>query len=192
MKSKIIDFKRTKYGSIIYISWAILISCFIIKIFGLNVFEFESGNEKFDKFCDFVDKTQWLKMAIACVLYVLSTKLILHIILNKNKFSTKIKVLFLPLMFLKSLISWYNTILAFILDLLITLVIPIIMTRKIKRPLICILFVLLFQVITIVFRNLSFDFNKNNSFVEQILYQVDYYIMILLFYLHNFNEKEKS
>lgn len=66
-----------------------------------------------------------------------------------------------------------------------------IFNKNFLRNIVCFSLVLGFELITIVLRNLSFDFNTSNCFLKQVLYQIDYYIMILLFYLYNFR-KEKN
>ena len=93
-------------------------------------------------------------------------------------------------MITKSILGWYNVFLASIIDIVITLVIPVIINRKLLRPIITIGFVLLFQAITLVIRNIQGDFTLDNSFLVQSIYQIDYYIMILLFYLYTFKRRE--
>lgn len=192
IKDKLVDFNNDTYGMLITASWVVLIICLVIKLFGGNWFELETDNSKFIEFCTFVDNTMWLKMVLACIMYILSTYPVLCIILNEKKLSFKKSLIFIPLMIIKSVVSWYIVEVSYVIDFIITLFIPMFMNKKIKRPIFCVFMVLLFQVITLLFRNIGvgFGFNINNSFLIQVLFQVDYYLMILLFYLYNFRKKE--
>lgn len=192
LREKISKFANDKYGMLIFMSWIILIACLVVKMFGGNWFELSTENSKFIEFCLYVDEHMWLKAILACVIYVGTTYPILCIILNNKRLQNKHKILFIPFMILKSLISWYNVAISFVIDFIITLFIPILITKKIKRPLLCVVIVLIFQIMTIVIRNVSFDFNLSNTFIEQTLYQVDYYLMIILFYLYNFKERKEE
>lgn len=180
------EFNSNTYGMLIVVSWIVLIICMIIKLFGGNWFELGTENDKFIAFCQFVDNTMWLKMTLACLIHLFTTYPIICIILNKKYLSIKLSIIFIPIMITKSILGWYNTLIASIIDIFITFIIPIILTRNWKRPLVVIILVLLFQVISIVFRNVSFEFNVANTFLQQSIIQVDYYLMILLFYLYNF------
>lgn len=183
-------FCSNKYGMLIVVSWILLIVCLIIKLFGGNWFELSSENSKFIKFCTFVDKTMWLKMILACIIYLLTTYPIICIILNKKHLDKKLLYIFIPLMIIKSFLSWYNIMISSLIDIVITFFIPYIINKNWKRPILSIVLILLFQMITLFFRNVKGDFTLENSFVIQTIYQIDYYLMIALFYLYNFKRKE--
>lgn len=190
----LIEFQNDKYGSVIFISWIVLIGCLIVKLFGGNWFELSTDNEKFIAFCGYVDQTIWLKKALACLIYLISGYFIICIVLNEKKLKIKHILIFFPIMIFKSLISWEYSNLAFVIDIFILFVIPLILKRNWKRPLITILLVLFLQVITLLIRNLDFGFgfNVGNTIVENYLYQIDYYIMILLCYFYNFKYKKRE
>lgn len=191
IKSKLDDFTKNKYGSLIYVSWLVLIGCFVVKIFGLNIFELGSENSILVRICDFIDENMWLKMVLANIICLISSYFILCIMLNTKRLNVKQLIVFLPLLIAKSLISWYNSFISLILDIIIMLGITTIFNKNFLRNIVCFSLVLGFELITIMLRNLSFDFNTSNCFLKQVLYQIDYYIMILLFYLYNFR-KEKN
>ena len=171
---------------LIVVSWIVLIICLIIKLFGGNWFELGTENDKFIAFCQFVDNTMWLKMTLACLIYLISGYFIICIVLNEKVLKIKHILIFFPLMIFKSLMNWYYPAISFPMDLLILFIIPLILTRNWKRPIITIILILLFQIISIIFRNISFNVNFDNTFLQQTIIQVDYYLMILLFYLYNF------
>ena len=47
-------------------------------------------------------------------------------------------------------------------------------------------------LISILVRNISLDFNVGNTIIENYLVQVDYYLMVILFYLYYFKSKNKE
>lgn len=190
--NRIKEFYNDKYGMLITLSWILLIICLVIKLFGGNLFELGTDNEKFIAFCNYVDNHQWLKMILACLMFCTSGYLSLCVSLNTNKMNVKQLIIFVPLMILKSILNWYFKIIPFILDVLTLLIIPIILTKKIIRPIICVILVLLFQIITLTIRNLNVGLNDFNSFVEQSLIQIDYYLMIILYYLYNTKKIRKE
>ena len=192
MLNKFKEFYKNTYGMLITLSWILLIVCLIIKLFGGNWFELSSENIKFVEFCLYVDNNLWLKMILACVIYLISGYFILSCILNK-KLDKKLILIFFPLMILKSILNWYLSIIPFVLDLFILIGLTTIINKNIKRSVLSYLFILLLQILTLLTRNLSFglsEFNFNNTFVEQFLFQIDYYIMIILWYLYTFKRKE--
>lgn len=185
-------FNDDKYGMLIVVSWVVLGICLIIKLFGGNWFELSVENDKFIAFCNFVDNTMWVKMTLACLIYLFTTYPAMCVYLDKPKLDKKLLLIFFPLMIIKSISSWYILILAYILDVIILIILPIIISKKWKRVIFGNILVFVFQVITILIRNISFDFNLGNTVIENYLYQVDYYIMIILFYLYTFKNKKRK
>ena len=187
-------FYDTPTGMLIIVSWVVLIICLIIKLLGGNWFELGTDNERFIAFCDYVDNHQVLKMILACCIYLFTTLHILKILLDKRKLSPQYYAIFIPLMICKSIISWYSGAISYILDLLIIILLPLILCKfkNWKRVIFANVLVFAFQIITILFRNIGGDFTLSNSFLIQAIYQVDYYLMILLFYLHYFKFKENK
>lgn len=194
MKNLISKFKAfygTTYGMLIVISWVVFLICLIIKLLGGNWFELGTDNERFIAFCNFVDNTMWLKMMLACIICIFSTYIVMCLLLNKRKLSPKDLAIYIPLIAVGSIVSWKIQWLNLIIQLLYLVVFPLIQTKgNWKRIVLIIVFVFLFQSISLIFRNLGYwDFNENN-FIFQTLIQVDYYLMLILAYLYNFNEKE--
>ena len=196
MKAKLKEFIKSPYGLIICISWIALIICLIIKLFGGNWFELWLNNDKFIGFCEFVDNTQWLKMILACVICVATTIPAMCVFLNVKKLNLNQYLLFIPLMITKSILGWYILWLAYVLDIFILIIIPLILCKfkNWKRTIFGNILVILFQFLTLAVRNLNVGtgFNENNTFLIQTLYQVDYYLMILLFYLYNTKKLKKE
>lgn len=187
-------FYDNKYGMLIVVSWILFIICLVLKLFGGNWFELGTSNTKFISFCEYVDNTLWLKKTLAVVICLFTTYPVYCIMLNEQKPKPIISITLIVLTIFKSLISWYNSIISFCLDVFILLILMTILNRNFKRNIVCFLILNALQIMTLLLRNLDFGFGNfinGNSFVEQSIYQVDYYLMILLFYLYNFKRKKK-
>ena len=192
--NKIKEFYNDKYGMLITLSWILLAICLVIKLLGGNWFELSTDNERFIAICTFVDEHQWLKMILACGIYIGTGYPVLCIILNEQRLSLKENLIFIPLMVIKSILGWYILWLAYILDIFIIILIPLVL-RKFKNWKIVILgnvLVFLFQLILIIIRNLSGGLNSFDTFIEQSIIQIDYFLMIILFYLYVFKRKRKE
>lgn len=194
MKAKIKDFIKSPYGLIILISWIALIICLIVKLFGGNWFELWLENDNFIKFCVFVDEIIWLKRTLAVIIAITSTYLIMCLIYNVKYYKGLWLVLYIIIMVLKSLSSWYLLVVSCIMDALILIVIPMIITKNWKRPIIVNIIILGLQLMTLAVRNLNVGtgFNVNNTFIIQVLYQIDYYLMLILLYLYNIKKMNKE
>ena len=194
MKTKIKDFIKSPYGLIILISWIALIICLIVKLFGGNWFELWLENDNFIKFCEFVDETIWLKRTLAVIIAITSTYLIMCLIYNVKYYKGLWILLYVVIMVLKSLSSWYLLVVSYIMDALILIVIPMIITKNWKRPIIVNIIILGLQLMTLAVRNLNVGtgFNVNNTFIIQVLYQIDYYLMLILLYLYNIKKMNKE
>lgn len=177
---------KKQLKTVIIVCWILLAICFVIKTFGGNWFELSSDNEKFVQFCTFVDNTMWLKMILALILCLVSTYFFICLLLNKSKLSLKEMILFGILTSIKSLVSWYIEWLPIVLDTLILILLPLIICKfkNWKRIIIVNVLVVAYQCLSVIIRNISFLF-VGNSFIEQTIMQVDYYIFLLLYFLYN-------
>ena len=169
-------------------SWVVLIICFILKLFGVEAFEFSVENTKFIQLCEFIDNYLWIKMILACLNCIITTTPMLCIMLNKKMLDKTEIYVFIPLMIIKSISSWYVGILSGVLDIIIMIVLPLLRGRfkNYKRVILVVILVLVFQVITLVTRNSDIGnyFNEQSALVSLLL-QVDYIIMIFISYLYH-------
>lgn len=189
--------KPTALKTLIITCWAVLVLCLVIKLLGGNWFELATENTKFIQFCEFVDNTMWLKMTLACLIYVGSTYLYLCVASNKQYLSLKETIVYIPIMIAKSILFWYYPTIATIMDICLITIIPLAFGkfRNWLRVLISFALLNVFQIMSLIIRNYGFQNFNDNLFVLQVLIQIDYYVMIVLTYLHNIqikNRKEKS
>ena len=202
IKDKLVDFNNDTYGMLITASWVVLIICLVIKLFGGNWFELEIDNGKFIEFCTLVDNTMWLKMVLACLICLVSTYFIICILIKENRLGLKRCLIYFPLIIADSILGWYIPVLSFVCKVLYLLVLPILHFgiknwKEIIRIILSNVLIFVFQLISLIFRNVGIGNFNDNIFLIQALIQIDYYLMILLFYLYYFrtfkiNRKEKK
>lgn len=180
----------------IILCWIMLVACFAIKLFGGNWFEVVCTNEHFIKFCYFIDESFILREFLMLISYFISTFLILVCASSKSKLSKKQSIyisISLVFVFLTKYIS-ANT--KTFIEIVNTFTSPIIVNyieekdlKKCiklywKNGIIAYLIVFTFQFISFITRNIGIKYVDDNSFVSLILL-IDYYLMILLYYLNN-------
>lgn len=171
-------------------SWVVLIACMLVKLFGGNYFEIATNNKNFIRICNYVDNNFYLKMILACVIYLISGYFIFCIIFKSKYLKLKYILIFAPLMIFKSILGWYYYNITYVIELIIIVIIPIIITRNWKRVIIVNLLIMAFQIISLITRNLSLVNFNNNYFVVQTIIQVDYYIMIFIYYLYTIKNRK--
>lgn len=180
---------KNKYRVLITSCWALLAICCIIKLFGANIFiaGVEEGNFKLA--CEFINNNESLKFIISVIINTVSCSIYYMAVLKDKK--PKIKWL-IPLIIynvLKQIFKNYNLIF-FILDFGMTLGLPIILNKKRWK------FILLGCVLTLIFQFLSMFLKLDNftmfdeNFSIGVILSIDYYIMLILYYLYsNYNDE---
>ena len=177
------------FKTLIITSWVVLIACFLIKILGGNWFELAVENEKFILFCNFIDNTPDVKILLTAVIYCVSTYFVVCAIVKKEKLPIHISVILIIYMLIKSVLSWYYYWVAFIMDLVLIPGITTLIGKSFKRSIIGFLLINAFQIVSLVLRNIGINDFNNLNYVSMLLLQVDYYIMIFMYYLYSIKKK---
>lgn len=170
-------------------SWVVLICCFIVKLFGGNYFEIVCENENFVMICNFIDNNFWLKVIVYAIICVINVSLVLLAIIEKRKFSGWQNIIIL-LIIVKSIMSWYLQIVTFCLDIIIGIVIPFVICRKMKRVIIGQFLFISFQVISLITKNVGLTYLNNETTLVALILNIDVTIMLFLYYLYT-NKKEE-
>ena len=192
--NKVIVDKARLLRRVIIISWITLALCFVVKIFGGNLFEIMCNNPNYKALCDYLDTHIWFEFLIAILSSMLVETLYLLAIIQKLKF-TKIQFI---ITFISVCISCTIKILftkyGIIADIWITLILPILFLGKNYNKYICVLFAILFslgfQIISLLVRNLAIEIIDYNTFIS-LIYNIDVYLMSFLYYLYRNTKKEK-
>lgn len=182
----------------IILCWVMLIVCFIIKLFGGNWFEIICNNEHFINICSYIDTHPILRDSIASVLYIISSFFIISACAFLPSLNKKQVLVILIALIIVWATKYISLTTKSIVEAIHTVTTPIILnlmpckekserTKVLKKTwyygIIGYLFILIFQVISLITRNLGIKFIEDNSLLSMIL-MVDYYIMIALYYLY--------
>ena len=175
------NYKRKVLGRMITVCWALLLICFVVKIFGGNFFAFIGES----KVVDYIINNVWLFIPYKFIFYFVATYLTFMIIFN-HKYKALSAIMTIIMFSFKQFVN-YNAImrvLAFVIEFLCLIVIPIILKRKWYDLLYINIIVIIFQIVSLFVKNLSvFNFNTN-EFVAYV-YMLDYYIMVIMAYLYS-------
>jgi hypothetical protein len=183
------NYKQIVLKRMIILCWILLAVCFVVKIFGGNFFNIVCQNERFIKVCEYVDENVWLQYVIGCISTLICQYLYIFTILatiKPNKFETLIVITSTIIGVCLRLISSY---IGFIVDLWQFVLMPLVLNfkyiniRYICRIIFVFLLTLVFQIVSMITKNLSFGFVMD-SFLLGIIYSIDVYIMTILMYLY--------
>ena len=181
----------------IVLCWIMLVACFAIKLFGGNWFEVACTNEHFSMICGFVDERLALQNAIALILYVLSTTIIM-LSSARAPSPTKKQLAFLVVCVSSIWALQYLSLTAkAVVEMSFFLFCPFLLNLVVEKRAITkraffveILFGAIgialtwaFQLLSLITRNFGVSFVGDETLVALIL-MVDYYIMIVLYYLY--------
>ena len=173
---------------VIITCWILLILALIAKLFGAKWFTPMFDSQSFIDFCTWIDNHKIVYLIIATLFYIPSTYLYYLAVTQQNVGKDLwIILLFIPCSYLKS--NQNNKvllILGFVIEFLVIILIPLLKLKGKKkfRVLIGVLFLVAFELITIFTRIYTWNLVNKGSLVGIIL-NIDYYIMVLLYYLHN-------
>ena len=187
METLDIKTKQTLVRRTIWICWFALIGCFIVKLFGGNYFEIIADNETFIKFCEFLESYQ-IHNVIKCIFYCFNIGLLISIFSRSELRSIKLKLLIIFI----SLISWIIkrnfALFGATLETIIFFTLPLFISKekKIKTLIYSILgclFVNVLQLISFFVKSIDSMIIQEN-FIIGLIFQIDYYIMLILYYLY--------
>ena len=175
--------KRKILKRVIGLCWFSLIFCMVIKLFGGNYFEIASKKETLVNVCNWIDGN-FIKEIIRFVFLNLSYYLYVSSIC-KRKLKLKEFMICEVFIVIDTIAKYYNTTLGFIADCLMLFASPLVISKfKWKNSIIGFLLINAFQLISLFTRNISLGILENTMLVEIIL-QIDYYIMLILYYLYS-------
>jgi len=174
----------------ILLCWILLFICFIIKLIGGNWFEVLCNNLKFISACSYVDTHIISQYFIGCVSTFITLSLYLLAILQRFRFNKKQTKLLIFVILIGTAVKIYNPLYGLIVDLIQLLILPLLFRGKIKRTIIALSLNIIFQVISLITKNISIiNFTTENILIA-IIYSIDVYIMLLLYYLYSNYKKE--
>lgn len=194
LNNKVIVDKARLFRRAIVISWASLVLCFIIKIFGGNFFEIMCENPNYKALCDYADNHFWLKFIIGFASTLYCQTMYNLSIVKKYKYDKWQFILTIFCVLLNCTVRlFYSGHWTIILDFLLFLILPMILLgknyKKYYNILIAWLLTFLFQVISLFVKNIGFV-NVGETYFIGLIYSIDVYIMCFMYYLYRNFKKE--
>lgn len=181
---------KNKYFVLIISCWVLLLICVIAKLFGANIFIAGTNNQTFIDFCNYIQNSFWYY--IVAPLFNISTATIYYMAVMKKR-KPQIMWLF-PYIIYAIIKTIFNKldVLFFILDIIVMIGLPLIFDRKLwLRSTIAFLLNLGFQFISMFLKLNNYQMFDNNLVVGIIL-SIDYYIMLILFWLYSIEKVKKE
>lgn len=189
----------------IILCWVMLIVCLIIKLFGGNWFGIICYNKHFIYICEIIDKSVITQDIFAFIVYIPSSIFSMLAITNCPKPNVKQFFVVLSAVCLIWFSQYIARIVKLIIEPIIFSVLPFIVKcvetnfcdikENIKqtwyRGFLGYLLILVFQIISLVTRGMVIKLIPDNTLIATIL-AVDYYIMIVLYYLYVKLKKEEK
>lgn len=194
------NYKQIVLKRMIILCWILLGVCFVVKIFGGNFFNIVCQNERFIKACEFVDKNVWLQYLIGCISTLFLQTLYLLAISKHLWFTRKREFVIVLLSTLVGVaLRMINNWLPLIMDIYQYIVMPFLIKDQFKirvkvlRIVASYVMTFVFQLVSLIVKNLSFGFTTSNyNFVISIIFMIDVYIMVVLYYLYINLKKENG
>lgn len=182
--------KYDPYKVLIITCWILLILALLCKLFGANWFEPAVDSNRFTKTCEWLDK-HWEVYIITTAVYIPATYLPYLAMTEQRLFKDSwVCIILLPCSYLKDQ-SNFLLILGFILELTVLVIIPMLKLKckKKLRVLVGLLLISLFQLISIATRLWTWNLSNQTLLVDLIM-SIDYYIMLILYFLYTLKRKD--
>lgn len=183
---------KEKYRVLIWTCWTVYVVCLMIKLCGGNRFEIACNNERFIEICTYVDSNIYIKMSISMVAYTLSNYLIYLCLVKKKIFQD---LWYLLLLIICSVVNmkFNNIYLNIGMSVFYLIVVPLFRTKfkGFLNIIFGVILVCLFQQISLWTRNIGWELPNDNTLI-MLITQIDYYIMIIIYFLFTHSKKEKE
>jgi hypothetical protein len=170
-------------------AWVALAICFVIKLLGGNFFNIICEKENFIAFCNYADNHFWLQYIVGVLNTLISLYFYTLAILGELKFTVKQFIVILATTLVGTLVKLLNNKIGSLFDIWQFIIMPSILT--IKNPkrhwivLLSIGLLFIFQLLSLIVKNLQIEFVTNNGLVISLIYSLDITIMIILYYLYS-------
>ena len=187
---------KAKYlNRVIIASWIGLALCFVIKIFGGNLFEVACANENFIAVCDYADTHYWANYLINCVHCFISLYFFSLAIIGEYKFKRWQLIIVVLTVLVGTYLKLLNSAIGTIFDIWQVILMPcLFLYNNWKRlwlvPLANILLIV-FQLISMLTKNLAITIVLSNGLLIGIIYSIDVTLMMFLYYLYSNIIKQK-
>lgn len=171
---------------VIIACWIALIVCFIIKLFGANIFEIICKNDTFNTVCTYADNHLWANYLISAIYCFVSLYFFTLAILQERKFQGwQLSVVIITVLIGTAVKIW-NTIGGMIFDVWQGIFLQILFLGKkwqsYWKILIGNVLLIVFQLISMFIKNIDVGTTLGDSVLIGVVFSIDVLIMIILYY----------
>lgn len=182
---------------VIVISWIALAICFVIKLFGGNLFEVVCKNETFIAVCEYCDNNWWARYIIGLTNTLLSTYLFVMAVVQDIKLKLWEHILLICTCVIGVGIKLWSDNIGWVFDIWQMFIMPAIFIGKDFKQywkiLLGVALLLVFQVISLFIKNLAIHTATSiNGLVVSLIYSLDITIMLVLYFLYAYFIKIKK
>lgn len=181
---------------VIVVCWIALAICFGIKLFGGNLFEIMCENENFIKVCEYAENNIWAYYLISSIHCMVLNYFFILAVCGNWKFTRNQLIVYIITTFSVCLVKLFSATFGLICDLWQVVVMPCVFTVKEPRRHWIVLFgnviAFVFQVISLLTKNLSFGIVTDYGLVTGIIYSIDVTLMFILYYFYSNISKRKE
>ena len=170
--------------------WILLGIALICKLCGADWFIASSDNERFIKICNYIDSHKIIQNIMFATFNIFTTSIYFMAILKQNRPHLLWFIILIVYASLK--VVFYNQVLYFILDFVITLILPLILDhKKWKGILLGVILNLGFQGISMLTKMNNYKMFDDNTLIYLLL-NIDYVIMLILYWLYRIKPDYKK
>lgn len=173
---------------VIIVCWIALAICFGIKLFGGNLFEIMCENENFIKVCEYADSHWWAYYLINLLNGFVLAYFFTLAVCQKLKYEKWQFAVLCITVIVGLFIKGYNQVLGFAFDIWQGIVMPCIFTLKTPRKhwnvILGNILVIIFQLVSMFVKNLGIKILTGESVLTTMIFSVDVFLMVILYYLY--------
>ena len=178
---------------VIIVSWIALALCFVIKIFGGNLFEIACANENFIAVCDYADNHLWAEYLISAVYCLISLYFYCLAIMQEVKYKPWQLAMLIATVLVGTAIKMSSVVGGWIFDIWQSIIIHIIFLnnqyKKYYRIIVAIILLLLFQLVSMATKNIKLGMITENGVLISAIFSIDVFIMLILYYAYSNSKK---
>lgn len=157
----------------------------VFKLCGSKVCEIAVKNEQFIKVCNWLDGDGlWCNYALSAVMSTISTTFLMLAAGHDNKPTWKHLLLILCTIIPIWVVKIFSSIAGFVLDCVSIIVIPAILSKKWWAGFVGLALNVAFQAMSMFIRGIDMGHTFDNNTILSLVFSIDYYIMIALYFLY--------
>lgn len=177
----------------IIICWCLLACCMLFKLFGSRAFEIVVDNKRFIEICNWLDSDGiWCRYALAFTLSTTSTTFIML----SSSLTPKPNIKQLALILGTIIPTWgvklFYPLIGFILDCVIIIVMPAIISKKWWTGFVGLALNFAFQLMSAYIKSVDITTTMSQNTILALVFSIDYYIMIAIYYMYIVAIKNKK